>query len=48
VTSEVYPSHSKQGELDVLYVTDEVGSVALTSNTGAGRKAFRCVGDPLN
>jgi hypothetical protein len=48
VTSEVYPSHSKQGELDVLYVTDEVGSVALTSNTGAGRKAFRCVADPLN
>jgi hypothetical protein len=29
-------------------VTDQVGSVALTPNTGAGAKAFRCVADPLN
>jgi hypothetical protein len=48
LTSEVYPSASTQGRLDVLYVTDQVGSVALTSNTGAGGKAFRCVADPLN
>jgi len=47
MTSEVYPS-ATSGELDVLFVTDQVGSVALTSNTGAGGKAFRCVADPLN
>ena len=48
LTSEVYPSGSIAGQLDVLYVTDEVGSVAITSNTHAGGKAFRCVVDPLN
>jgi hypothetical protein len=47
LTSDVYPS-TEAGRLDVLYVTDEVGSVALTPNTGAGGKAFRCVADPLN
>ena len=35
-------------DLDVLYVTDQVGSVGLTPNTGAGAKAYRCVTDPLN
>ena len=39
---------SNPGRLDVLYVTDQVGSVALTPNTAAGGKAFRCVTDPLN
>jgi hypothetical protein len=48
LTSNVYPSGSRPGELDVLYVTDQVGSVALTPDTGAGAKAFRCVTDPLN
>jgi hypothetical protein len=48
LTSEVYPSSSTPGSLDVLYVTDQVGSVAVTPNTGAGGKAFRCVADPLN
>lgn len=48
LTSNVYPSASKAGELDVLYVTDQVGSFALTPNTGAGEKAYRCVTDPLN
>ena len=48
LTSEVYPSGSTPGQLDVLYVTDQAGSVAVTSNTGAGGKAFRCVADPLN
>jgi hypothetical protein len=48
LTSDVYPSGSTPGELDVLYVTDQVGSVAVTSNTGAGGRAFRCVTDPLN
>ena len=32
----------------MLYVTDQVGSVALTPDTFAGRKAYRCVTDPLN
>jgi hypothetical protein len=48
LTRNVYPSRSVSGEVDVLYVTDNVGSVALTSNTAAGAKAFRCVADPLN
>jgi hypothetical protein len=48
LTSEVYPSGSAPGQVDVLYITDQVGSVAITSNTGAGAKAFRCVADPLN
>lgn len=47
LTSEVYPS-SRPGQLDVLYVTDRVGSVALTPDTGDGGKAYRCVTDPLN
>jgi hypothetical protein len=37
-----------EGPLDVLYVTDQGGTAALTSNTGDGAKAFRCVADPLN
>lgn len=48
LTSDVYPSSSTPGQLDVLYITDRVGSVALTPDTGAGAKAFRCVTDPLN
>jgi hypothetical protein len=48
LTSDVYPSSSVPGKLNVLYVTDQVGSVGLTPNTGAGSKAFRCVTDPLN
>jgi hypothetical protein len=48
LTSEVYPSGTTPGSVDVLYVTDQVGSVAITPNTGAGGKAFRCVADPLN
>jgi hypothetical protein len=48
LTSDVYPSTTDPGRLDVLYVTDEVGRVALTPDTGAGGKAFRCVTDPLN
>ena len=47
LTSEVYPS-STAGELDVLYITDQVGTVALTPNTGAGGKPYRCVTDPFN
>jgi hypothetical protein len=48
LTSEVLPSSTTPGTLDVLYVTDDVGSVAVTPNTGAGGKAFRCVMDPSN
>ena len=48
LTSNVYPSSSDPGQLDVLFVTDQVGSVGITPNTGAGGKAFRCVTDPLN
>jgi hypothetical protein len=48
LTSHVYPSASSPGQLDVLYVTDQVGNAALTPNTAAGAKAYRCVADPLN
>lgn len=48
LTSSVYPSGSDAGRLDVLFITDKVGSVALTSDTAAGAKAFRCATDPLN
>ncbi len=48
LTSHVYPSTSKPGFLDVLYVTDKVGGTALTSETSAGSKSYRCVADPLN
>jgi hypothetical protein len=48
LTSNVYPSPSTPGQLDVLYITDQVGSVALTPDTGAGAKPYRCVTDPLN
>jgi hypothetical protein len=46
LTRNVYPS--SDGQVDVLVVTDAGGSVALTSNTAAGAKPFRCVADPLN
>jgi hypothetical protein len=48
LTSQVYPSQTDPGRLDVLYVSDQVGNAALTPNTAAGEKAFRCVADPLN
>lgn len=48
LTSEVVPSSTTAGGLDVLYVIDQVGSVAVTPNTFAGAKAFRCVADPSN
>jgi hypothetical protein len=47
LTSEVYPSSSKPGAVDVLYVTEENGNVALTPDVGGG-KSFRCVTDPMN
>jgi hypothetical protein len=45
LTSNIYPS---DGRLDVLVITDQVGSFTLTSDTFEGRRAFRCVADPLN
>jgi hypothetical protein len=48
LTSDVYPSSSVSGRLDVLYVTDKTGAVGLTPDTAAGSKAYRCVTDPLN
>ncbi len=48
LTRNVYPSATHPGKVDVLYITDDVGSVALTSDTAPGAKAFRCVTDPLN
>ena len=48
LTRNVYPSATSATHVDVLVVTDDVGSVALTSNTAAGAKSFRCVTDPLN
>ena len=48
LTGDVYPSRTTPGEVEVLYVTDKTGSVDLTSDTDAGKKAFRCVFDPSN
>jgi hypothetical protein len=48
LTSNVYPSQTDPGRLDVLYVIDDVGGFALTPNTAAGAKAYRCVADPLD
>lgn len=35
-------------KLDVQYVTDAVGSIAVTPDNAAGAKPYRCVSDPLN
>jgi hypothetical protein len=48
LTSNVYPSSSDPGRLNDIYVTDEIGAVASTPDTGEGAKAFRCVTDPFN
>jgi hypothetical protein len=48
LTSNVYPSSTDPGRLNVLFITDQVGSVALTPDTDAGSKSYRCVTDPLN
>lgn len=47
LTSDVYPSQTP-GALDALYITTEGGSVGITPDTDAGKKAFRCVFDPSN
>lgn len=48
LTRNVYPSGSVAGEVDVLFVTSNAGSVGITPDTAAGAKAFRCVADPRN
>jgi hypothetical protein len=48
LTRNVYPSTKDPGGVDVLYIIDPVGRVALTSNTVDGARPFRCVTDPLN
>lgn len=48
LTSNVYPSGTDVGRLNDVFITDQVGGVAVTPDTGAGAKAYRCVGDPLN
>ena len=48
LTSNVYPSTSDPGRLDVLFITDQVGRVGLTADTDAGAKPYRCATDPLN
>ena len=48
LTRNVYPSASDAGRVDVLSITSRGGDVALTTDTFAGAKAFRCVTDPIN
>jgi hypothetical protein len=48
LTSEVFASTTTPGEVDVLFVIDETGSIAVTSSDFAGRRAFRCAVDPTN
>jgi hypothetical protein len=47
LTSEVYPSSSRPGKLDVLYIADN-GDVGLVPDDSSGAKSFRCVADPMN
>ena len=48
LTSDVYPSSTDPGRLNALVIVDQVGGVALTPDTAAGAKAYRCVTDPFN
>ena len=48
MTANVYPAPDPSDPLNVLVMTTETGGVALTTNTFAGRKPYRCVVDPLN
>jgi hypothetical protein len=48
LTAEVYPSSTTPGGVDVLVVTSQAGSVAMSPDTVAGAKSFRCVTDPRN
>jgi hypothetical protein len=48
LTRNVYASASDPGRLNVLYVITDTGDAAITPDTAAGAKAFRCVADPRN
>lgn len=48
LTRNVYPSETRPGQVDVLYITNNVGNVALAIDNDVEAKAFRCVTDPLN
>jgi hypothetical protein len=48
LTGHVYPSSSSPEQVDVLTVVTETGRVALTPDSVAGSKAFRCVAYPSN
>jgi hypothetical protein len=48
LTSEVFPSGSSPGQVEVLYMTDELGHVGVVQDRAAEARAFRCVADPLN
>jgi hypothetical protein len=48
LTGDVFPSSARPGQLDVLYMINELGEVGLVENRAGGEKAFRCVADPLN
>lgn len=47
LTGEVYPS-STAGKVDVLFISDENGAVALAPDDGTGAKSYRCAADPMN
>jgi hypothetical protein len=48
LTRNVYPSGTVAGEVEVLFVISNAGRAAITPDTAAGAKAFRCVADPRN
>jgi hypothetical protein len=48
LTGAVVPSSQHPGEVDALYVTDQLGRVAITPDRGEGAKPYRCVTDPIN
>jgi hypothetical protein len=48
LTSQVYPSASKPGQVEDLYVTSVSANVALVPDNAEFPKSFRCVTDPRN
>jgi hypothetical protein len=48
LTRNVSRSPTDLDSVEVLVMIDAAGHVALSPNTVAGAKAFRCVTDPLN
>lgn len=48
LTIDYLPSTSSPGSVDALYVADKERHVALTPDTAAGAKSYRCVADPTN